>query len=78
MFTLRDLAERVVLAKRDPEKTPVGCQFGQTALLKKMVSENGAGEPYKLETITDWKRAGNRGSYSRTSVSDRCVPPERP
>jgi CBS domain-containing protein len=24
VFTLRDLAERVVLAKRDPEKTPIG------------------------------------------------------
>ena len=63
--------------KTDPDGRS-GANLDKLAYCRKWYPETARVEPYEVETITDWKRAGNRGSYTRTSMSDRCVPPERP
>ena len=35
----------------------------------------GVQESYKLETLYDWKAAGNQGSYVGTIMTDRCIQP---
>lgn len=60
------------LWKTDPDGSS-GANIDKLTYCRKWYPRTLSVVPYQRETITDWKAAGNRGSYPNQAMSYRCV-----